>query len=126
MEIQNLELVSAIFDQIFIFNQMIALQELWKMFFISSKKLFRSWDVQVFVFPSSLLFLPVSHCIRGCLKINLKVYYVINCLNMDLITHFVWYLVKEKRYDIGTLSTDRKFNKEHIYGKIMQKMDTKN
>ena len=33
-------LVSAIFYQIFIFDQMIGLQKLWKMFFISSKKLF--------------------------------------------------------------------------------------
>ena len=36
----TLKLLSAIFYQIFIFNQMIALQKLWKMFFISSKKLF--------------------------------------------------------------------------------------
>ena len=36
----NLKLASAIFYQIFIFQQMIALQKLWKMFFISSKKLF--------------------------------------------------------------------------------------
>ena len=35
-----LKLVSAIFSQIFIFHQMIALQKPWKMFFISSKKLF--------------------------------------------------------------------------------------
>ena len=34
------KLVSAIFYQIFIFDQMIGLQKLWKMFFISSKKLF--------------------------------------------------------------------------------------
>ena len=36
----DLKLVSAIFYQIFIFHQMIALQKLWKMFSISSKKLF--------------------------------------------------------------------------------------
>ena len=37
----SLKLVSVIFYQIFIFfNQMIALQKLWKVFFISSKKLF--------------------------------------------------------------------------------------
>ena len=35
-----LNLVSAIFYRIFIFHQMIALQKLWKVFFISSKKLF--------------------------------------------------------------------------------------
>ena len=33
----NLKLVSAIFYQIFISDQVIALQKLWKMFFISSK-----------------------------------------------------------------------------------------
>ena len=44
-----------------------------------------------------------------------------NCLNKNL-THFVWYLKKEKRYDIETLSVDRVLNKEHIYWKIMQKM----
>ena len=37
---ETLKLVSAIFYKIFIFHQMIALQKLWKMFFISSKKLF--------------------------------------------------------------------------------------
>ena len=36
----NLKLVSAIFYQIFSFSKIIALQKLWKMFFISSKKLF--------------------------------------------------------------------------------------
>ena len=35
-----LKLVSAIFYQIFIFNQIIGLQKVWKVFFISSKKLF--------------------------------------------------------------------------------------
>ena len=34
------KLVSAIFLEIFIFRQMVALQKLWKMFFILSKKLF--------------------------------------------------------------------------------------
>ena len=52
---RSLKLVSAIFDQIFIFNQMIALQKLWKMFFISSKKLFSFLRYSCFcisVFPS--------------------------------------------------------------------------
>ena len=68
------------------------------------------------------LFFPVSHGVRGCLKINLKVYDVINCLNRYLITHFVWYLGKEKSYDIETLSIDWVLNKEHIYEKIKQKI----
>ena len=50
----TLKLVS-IFYQIFIFNQMIALQKLWKMFFVSSKKLFsflRYSNFCISVFPS--------------------------------------------------------------------------
>ena len=49
-----LKLVSTIFYQFF-FHQMIALQKLWKMFFISSKKLFsfsRYSKVCISVFPS--------------------------------------------------------------------------
>ena len=50
----TLKLVSATFYQIFIFFQMIALQKLWKMFFISSKKLFsfsRYSNFCIFIFP---------------------------------------------------------------------------
>ena len=116
----SLKLMSAIFYQIFIFHQMIALQKLWKIFFISPKKLFlfsRYSNICIFVFPS---FSPVSHCFRGWSKKNLKVYDITNFLNKDLITHFIWYLKKEIRCDI-----DRKLNKENFYGKIMQKMCTK-
>ena len=77
-----------------------------KCFLFHLKSSFRSRDIQFFVFPSSPLFLSVSHCVRGCLKISLKVYDVINCLNKNLITHCVWYLGKEKRYDTETLSID--------------------
>ena len=38
--IMQLKLVAAMFYQIFISHQMIALQKLWKMLFISSEKLF--------------------------------------------------------------------------------------
>ena len=55
---------------------------------------------------------------------NNKVYDVIKGLNKNLITHFVLYLEKEKRYDIETLSIDRR-NKEHFYGKICRKCATK-
>ena len=96
-----------------------------KCFLFHPESSFRSWDIHVFVSPSLPLFLSVSHCVRGCLKINLKVYDVINCPNMNLITHFVWYLGKEKRYDIETLTIDTVLNKEHFCGKIMQKMCTK-
>ena len=67
-ELQNLKLVSAIFYQIFISHQMIAFQELWKMFFISSKKPFsfsRYLNFCISIFP---LFLSVS----GWFKRNLK------------------------------------------------------
>ena len=117
--------MSAIFCQIFISHQMIALQKLWKMLFISSKKLFsfsRSSIFCISIFPS---FSPVSHCFKGWWKVNLKVCDVINYLNKKLITRFVWYLKKEKRYDIKTLFIDRVLNKEHFYWKIMQKMCTR-
>ena len=78
------------------------------------KSSFCSWDIEIFVFLSSSLFLLVSCCFRGCSKSNLKVYGVINCLSNNLITHFIWYLEKEKRYDIKTLSIERVY-KEHFW-----------
>ena len=121
----HLKLVSAIFYQTFIFHKMTAPQKLWKMFFISSKKLFslsRYSNFCIFVFP---LFYSVSHCFRVWSKKIIKVYDAINCLNMSLMTHFVWYLEKKIRYDIKTLPIDIELNKEHFCQKIMQKMCTK-
>ena len=103
---------------------MLALHKLWKMFFISSKKLFGCRGIQIFVFPSSPLSHPVSHCLGGWSKINLKVCDAINCLNKNLITHFAWYLGKGKRYGIETLPTDIVLKKAHFFGKIIQKMCT--
>ena len=120
----HLKLVSAIFYQ-FLFYQMIAVQKLWKMLFISPKKLFSFSRYSNFLHSSSPLFFPLSHCFRGWFKKNLKVYDVINCLNKNLITHYVWHLEKEIRCDIETLPIDRVLNTELIYGKIMQKMCTK-
>ena len=40
------------------------------------------------------------------MKINLKVHDIINCLNKNSMTHFVWYLKKAKKYDIQTLSIE--------------------
>ena len=97
---------------------MIAIQKLWNMFFISSKKAFFVLEIFRYLY---FYLLPVSHCFRAWSRINLKVYDVINCLNENLITHFVWYLEKKKRYDIKTLFINRVLNKEHFYGKIMQK-----
>ena len=121
----GLKLVSSTFCQIFIFHQMIALQNYEKCFLFHLKSPVRSRDIQIFILLSSPLFLPVSHCFRGWFEINLKVYDINNCLNMDFITHFVWYLRKEKRYNIETLSIDRVFNTKHFYEKIMQEMFTK-
>ena len=120
-----LKLVSAIFIKFLFFHQMIALQKLRKMLFSSSKKLFSFSRYSIFVFLSFPLFLPVGHCFRGWLKINLKVYDVIHCLNKNSVTHFVWYLKKEKRNDIETLSIDIVSDKGQLYRKIMPKMCSK-
>ena len=90
-----LKLLSAICCQIFIFHQMVVLQKLWKMFFISSKKLFsfsrysnfcdfsfsRYLNFFIFVFPS---FFPCQPLLWSWYKKNLKIYDVINCLNKNL------------------------------------------
>ena len=58
----NLKLVSTIFYQIFNFNQMLALQKLWKMLFISSKKLFSFSRYSHFcfsIFPSFSPYQPL-------------------------------------------------------------------
>ena len=117
--------MSNIFYQLFISHQMITLQNYEKCFLFHLKDSFRSQDIQNFVFLSSPLFLSVTHWCRGCSMTILKVYDVFNCLNKNLIAHFALYLEKEKSYDIETLSTDRVLNKEHFYGKIMQKICTK-
>ena len=96
-----------------------------KCFLFLLKSCFRSQDIQIFVIPSSPLFPPVSHCLRGWSKIDFKVYDIIDCLNKNLTTHFVWYLEKEERYKIETLSIDTVLIKEHSYGKVIQKICTK-
>ena len=98
-----LKLGSPIFYQIFIIHQMIPLQKLRKTFLFHLKSFFRSRDIQIFVFSSSPLFFPVSHCFRGWFKKNLKVYDVINCISKNLIAHFE----TEIRCDIETLLIDR-------------------
>ena len=49
--------MSAIFYQIFIFHHMIALQKLWKVFFISSKNLTKSRITRSFIFYLFIYFL---------------------------------------------------------------------
>ena len=104
----------------FYFSPNYSPSKLWNMiFFLHLKRLFPSQNIQIFVFLSSPLFLSVSHCFRGWSKINLWRH---NCRNKNLATHFVWYLEKEKRYDIKSLSIGTLSYKEHFYGKVMQKM----
>ena len=91
----SLKLLSAIFYKIFIFHQMTAFQKLWKVFFVSSRKLLSFLRYSNFCIYISTSFSPCQHCFRGWSKKNLKVYDVINCPNKNLITHFVWYLEKE-------------------------------
>ena len=121
----TLNLVSAIFYQIFTFYQMIALQKLWKMFDFILKAIFVLKIFKFLYFRLSLFFFAIIHCFRGWIKRNLKVYDVINCPNENLITHFVWYLENKIRCDIETLSIDGVLDMENFSGKIMQKMFTK-
>ena len=73
----HLKLVSAIFYQ-FLFYQMIVVQKLWKMLFISPKKLFSFSRYSHFLHSPSPLFFTLSHCFRGWFKKNLKIYDVIS------------------------------------------------
>ena len=91
----HLKLVPTIFYQTFISTEWYSFKNYEKCYLFHLKSSFRSRNIQIFVFPFSPLFLPVSQCFRGWSKINL-VYDGINCLNKNLITQFVWYFEKEK------------------------------
>ena len=116
----SLKLVSAISSFFYFFHQMVAFKNCEKCFLFHLRSSFHSRDIQIFVFLS-FLFLPVGHCFTGWSKISLKVHDIINCLNKNSITHFVWYLEKEKQCDIETLSIDGVSDKEHFRRKIVQK-----
>ena len=109
-----LKLVPAIFLTHFRFSLNDSPSKTMKNVFFHLKSSFRSWDIQIFVYSSSPLLLPVSHYFRAWLKKNLKVCDVITCLNKDLIKHFVWYLEKEIRCDFKTLSIDRVLNTKNF------------
>ena len=98
-----------------------ALKKIRNMFFILSKKRFSSSRYSNCCISNFPQFFLDSHSLRWWFRINIKVFHVRNWPNKDLITHFVWYLEKKKRYDI-----DRVLSKGHFYGKIMQKLCTKN
>ena len=108
MYLLMLKSVSAIFYQIFISHQMIPFKNYEKCFLFHLNSFF-ILEMLKFLYFHLPLFFSLS-------AIALEVVYdVINCLNKNLITHFVWYLKKEKRHDIETLSIDRVLNKEHFY-----------
>ena len=121
LDFTKTELFSDIFKNFdLIFSRILsAIFHFWKIILFHLKSFFRSRDIQTSVFPSSPFFF-VGHCSRGWSKMNLKANDVINCLNKNL-THFVWYLEKEKRYDMETLSINRVPNTEHFYRKVMRK-----
>ena len=119
------KLVAAIFFIFAFFTKWQSFKNDERYFLFHLKSSFPSRDNQIFVFPPSPIFFPVCHCLRARPKINLKDSDVISCLNNKFMTHFVWYLEKEKRYDIETLAIDTVLNKEHFYEKIVQKMCTK-
>ena len=103
-----MQLVFAVFDQAFIFHQMIALEELSKTFFISPKKLFSFSRYSSFCILVFLSFSPCQPLLQTI--IQEKSYDVINCLNKNLITHFVWYLEKEITVTLFFLSNPVPFN----------------
>ena len=94
------------------------------MLFILSKKLFSFPRYSSFFYVCLPFFFPLSIItLENNRRWIIKVYDVINCLNKNLVTYFVWYLEKKKRYDLENLSIDRVLNKEHFYGKIMHKKE---
>ena len=115
----------AIFYQIFIFHQTEALQKLWTCYLFHLENSFCYRDIQIFVFPSWSLSPAVSDCFRDWSKISFKVYDIINCPNKNLKLSFVWYLGKEKRYDIKMLGIDWVLNNEHFMGKSCIKFTAK-
>ena len=112
-------LVSATFIKFLFFPRIIALQKLWKMVFISSKELFSFSRYSFFCISVLSFFSTCWPLLRGWSKVNFKVHDVINCLSKSSRTHSVWYLEKEERYDIETLSIDGVSDKEQFYRKIM-------
>ena len=88
-----LKFVSTIFH---FFLQMIVLQWLWKIL-ISSKKLFLFSRYSNFVYSSSPLFSLQAIALEDNWRKILKVYDVINCLDKNVITHFVFDILRRKK-----------------------------
>ena len=108
---KSLKLVSAIFH---FCTKWQPLDNSEKCFLLYLKSSFRSQDIQIFVFLSSLS-ISCSHWLRGWLKINLKNYGVSNCLNQNLITILLDILRRKK--DMTLNFANWLSNKEYFYGK---------
>ena len=120
--VRQLKLVSSIF---LLFSKWYHLNNNEKCFLLHLKSSFRYQDTEIFVFLTSPHLPPPSSLLRGWLKISLKVHEVINCLNKNLVTHFVWCSVRKRwRWNLIN-SINRVLNKEHLHEKTMQKMCTK-
>ena len=98
-----------------------ALKRIWFLLHLKSSCLSRV----IFCFFWVPSYFTFGHWFRGWEKIKTKVFNVISYLNNNSITYFVWYLVKDKRYDIKTLSVERVSNNTIFSGKIMQNVCTK-
>ena len=105
--------MSAIFYQFFIFPPNDSPSKTMKCFLFHLRSSFHSWDIQIFVFLTSLS----AIALKGDSRKTLKVYDLIICLNKNLVTCFVWHLEKEIRCDIETLVTYIVLNTEDFYGK---------
>ena len=119
MEEFYLKLVSTIFYQIYIFSPNDSpLKIMENVFYYIKKALFilKIFKFLCFCLP---LFFSLSAI---ALEIYPRKILVLWHLNKDFMTHFVWYHEKKIRCDIETLTIDRVLNKEHFYGKIMQKI----
>ena len=106
------------------FHQIIAFKKIMKNALnVSSKKffIFNIFRCSCFHLP---LFFPCQPLLPKIIKINFKVYDVINWLDKNLKI-LIWYLEKERRSDFETWPIDRVSNKENLYGKSIQKMSTK-
>ena len=77
-----------------------------------SKELFsfsRYSNFYISILPS---FFPCQLLLQRMIQDKFWSLPIVNGLNKNLITHFVWYFEKEKSYGIETLSIDRVLNKE--------------
>ena len=113
------------FHQIFIFSPNDILQKLWKnAFYFIQNALFVLEIFKFFCFWPSLFFYLLAIALEDDWRQILK-FMTSSVVWIRTLTHFVWYLEKEKRYEIETLSIDGVSDKEHFYRKVMQKMYSK-